>query len=105
MSRIARPREESIHKHLPNFILTRLSNIRYRCGFSERASTLRTTPEIVRSLSNFRDQEQTSKQVFDTELIICRDDLLQELRRRPVRLKEKIDLKPPLHAGIQRWRH
>lgn len=90
MSRIARLREELIRQNLPNFIVTRLSNIRYLCGFSGSAGTLLITPKKVRFFSDFRYQEQAAEQVHSAEVIIYRNDLIQELRRRSVKLKGKI---------------
>lgn len=90
MSRIARLREELIHQNLPNFLVTRLSNIRYLCGFTGSAATLLITPKKVRFYSDFRYKEQTADQVYDAEVIIYKEDFLQELIRSSVKLKGKI---------------
>ena len=90
MNRIARLREKLHQQNLPNFVVTRLSNVRYLCGFSGSTGALLITPRKVRFFSDFRYQNQAAEQVTDAEVIIYKDELIQELKRRPLHLKGSI---------------
>jgi len=90
MDKIARLRQELRRLDLPNFLVTRLSNIRYLCGFSGTAGVLLITPRKARFFSDFRYQKQTALQVHDAEVIIYPDELIKELRRRPLNLSGRI---------------
>ncbi len=90
MNRIARLRQELVRRDLPNFVVTRLSNIRYLCGFTGSAGFLFITPRKARFFSDFRYQEQALLQVQNAAVNIYKDDLIKELNRRAYRLKGKI---------------
>jgi Xaa-Pro aminopeptidase len=90
MDRIDRLRQEMRRRRLANFLVTRLSNIRYLCGFSGSAGVLLVTPRKARFYSDFRYQQQASKQVTGAEVIIYPDELMKELRRRPLNLSGSI---------------
>ncbi|MFH1736086.1 MAG: Xaa-Pro peptidase family protein [bacterium] len=90
MSRISRLREV-LHRHdLNHFIVTHLPNIRYLCGFSGTAGFLLITPRKTRLFTDFRYQEQASQQVHDAEVVAYRDDLIKELKRRSLKLADRI---------------
>ncbi|RJP76897.1 MAG: aminopeptidase P family protein [Candidatus Zixiibacteriota bacterium] len=90
MDRIARLRREMKRRDLDNFLVTRLSNIRYLCGFSGSAGTLLITPRKARFFSDFRYKEQAAQQVRNADVIIYPDELLKELRRRPLNLQGRL---------------
>jgi len=87
ISRIYRLREELQRRDISNFIVTRLSNIRYLCGYTGSAGFLFITPRKVRFFTDFRYREQAAEQVSNAEIIIYKDDLLKELKRRSFNLK------------------
>jgi Xaa-Pro aminopeptidase len=90
MDRIGRLRQEMRRRKLDNFLVTRLSNIRYLCGFSGSAGVLLLTPRKARFFSDFRYREQAAEQVSGADVIIYPDELMKELRRRPLNMAGSI---------------
>lgn len=106
MDRIARLRQEMRRRKLDNFLVTRLSNIRYLCGFSGSAGVLLVTPRKARFFSDFRYRSQAAQQVTGAEVIIYPDELMKELRRRPLNLSGSIGFEALFLdvASYNQWR-
>jgi Xaa-Pro aminopeptidase len=90
MDRIGRLRREMRRRKLDNFLVTRLSNIRYLCGFSGSAGVLLVTPRKARFFSDFRYKEQAARQIVGADVIIYPDELMKELRRRSYEISGSI---------------
>ncbi len=95
MDRLSLLRKEMQHNHWENFLVTRLSNIRYLCGYSGSAGFLMVGARKARFFSDFRYQEQAAQQVQNAEVIIYKDDLMSELRRRAYSLNGKTAIEAP----------
>ncbi len=82
MDRLGRLRLEMNRRDLSHFLVTRLSNIRYMCGFSGSSGVLLVSGHKARFFSDFRYKEQASQQVQGAEVVIYPNDLFSELKRR-----------------------
>jgi len=85
-----RLRQELHRLNLPNFIVTRLSNIRYLCGFSGSSGFLLISPRKARLFTDLRYKSQAARQVENAEVVIYPDELFKELRRRSLKLAGRI---------------
>jgi Xaa-Pro aminopeptidase len=90
MDRIIEMRQAIWEQNLPNFLVSRLSNIRFLCGFTGSAGILLFTPKKVRFFTDFRYKTQAQEEVKSAEIIIYPDDLIAEMHRRSLLMKGKI---------------
>jgi len=90
MDRMLQLRQELHRLDLSNFVVTRLSNIRYLCGFSGSSGFLLISPRKARFFTDFRCQSQAARQVRNAEVIVYPDEFLKELRRHSLRLSGRI---------------
>lgn len=90
MDRIIQMRQAIWEQNLPNFLVSRLSNIRFLCGFTGSAGMLLFTPKKVRFFTDFRYKAQAQEEVENVETIIYPDEFIAEIRRRYLLLKGKI---------------
>ncbi len=90
MDRIIQMRQAIWEQNLPNFLVSRLSNIRFLCGFTGSAGMLLFTPKKVRFFTDFRYQNQAQEEVKNVEIIIYQDEFISEIRRRSLQMKGKI---------------
>ena len=70
--RIERLQRELAPQNASAFLVTKLSNIRWLCGFSGTAGTLLVTPQRAVFLTDFRYRTQADAEVKDAETVIYR---------------------------------
>jgi len=78
--RIRKVRDYFQKDNLDGFIVSRLVNIRYLCGFSGTSGLLIITRGAAHFLTDFRYKEQSRKEVHGAKIIVTKADPISELK-------------------------
>ncbi len=81
MDRIRGIREHIARKRLGAFVVSNLSNIRYLTGFTGSSALMVITSDDSLFVTDFRYQEQSHKEVKDSEIVIAKGSLVREVKR------------------------
>ena len=95
-SRIQKLREKFDELKIDAFLSTRLSNIRYLCGYSGSSGLLFVTGDKAYLLTDFRYKEQVVEEVKGAEPVIIKSDFPAEFKENDkLRLKGKVGIEAP----------
>jgi Xaa-Pro aminopeptidase len=95
MNRIQHFHERLQQEALDYFIVTRLSNIAWLCGYSGSSGFMLISPTEAIFYSDFRYRSQAEEQVHDARIVIYVDDFISELKRSNLRITDKIGFEAP----------